>query len=198
MTTTTKHQSGGLVASPLVERTYRSAEASGAPWIIYGPIAAGRFILALIWCGIARPVLRACAARPSLITGVIAVGVGVAYWFWVTVIGLILAPFALTALIGGLYLIQYHAVERRIEKRFLAAGWQPRPPINPTLIPTPTGDNHVDVAALRAHLATHYGTEPTPKPRWRRIRQGRLIPSVIIITAIAWSFTTIAYRIGTP
>ncbi|MCP4228383.1 MAG: hypothetical protein GY773_33955 [Actinomycetia bacterium] len=115
-----------------------------------------------------------------------------------TVIGLILAPFALTSLIGGLYLIQYHAVERRIEKRLLAAGWQPRPHINPNLIPTPTGDNHVDVAALRAHLATHYGTEPTPEPRWRRIRQGRLIPALIIITAIAWSVTTIAYRIGTP
>ena len=109
----------------------------------------------------------------------IALGVGVAYWFWVAVIGLIMAPFALTALVAGLYLIQLHTVERRVEKRFLASGWQPRPTPDPSSVPIPTNDPDGDVARLRAHLANHYGTSPHRPPRFLRTR--RLIPRVAVV-----------------
>ena len=75
-----------MLASPMVERLYPQPAATMV-WPLRFPLLAGRFVLALIWCGLTRPILRFCARRPSLVTGVIALGVGVAYWFWVAVMG---------------------------------------------------------------------------------------------------------------
>ena len=185
-----------LVNSPTVERLMPAPPAA-TPWPLRFPLIVGRFVLALIWCGLTRPILRACARRPSLVSGVMALSAGIAYWFWVTVIGLIMAPFALAAVLVGLYLIQLHAVERRVQKRFIAAGWMPKTNTPRPAAPVPTGSDKTDTAALRAHLATYWGTKPNPPSRFRRLRRschGNRLGLAIGAVVVALGLAAVAFQ----
>ncbi|MEM7342382.1 MAG: hypothetical protein AAF467_27330 [Actinomycetota bacterium] len=177
-----------LQAPPKVE-ALTSAPRS-VPWFCRWPLGLVHLFVALTWL-ILRPFIAAGARRPSLVRGLVSLSAWLLWWFWVGLAAVASAPIALLAFVYGLWEIQFHAATKRAEHRLRSHGWAPAP--RNVAKPAPTGDDRIDMANMRRHLAAVHGV--TFKPRWRTraLHVAQTVVLVVVLLPLALTFT---YELG--